>query len=339
MLDLAARNKETVLRNAYLKAKRQTERGAAGKPAAFVVPAAQHDPLTAVKMINKLLVQGVEVQQARKDFAANGVTYAAGSFVVPMAQPKQGLVRYLLGRTFYPDNEWTRNRDGSPMRPYDMATDTMAEFMGVRVDPLDEAVRGDFQTLAGAVPMAGTVAPGAAAYVIDGRLNDSFRAVNMLLDKSIAVRRVDKAADPGVRPGDFIVGAGSPAVLAAVARDTGVDFAPLKTGTSQGTHDVTRLRIGMYQRYAGGNMDEGWARLVLEQFGFLYTSVMDAEIKKGGLESRYDVIILPDDTPAAITGERGSRARAGGSPRVPERHRPRRRGGAEERSCRRAAPW
>ena len=41
-LDMAARNRETVLRNAYLKATRQTERGATGKPAAFVIPAEQH---------------------------------------------------------------------------------------------------------------------------------------------------------------------------------------------------------------------------------------------------------------------------------------------------------
>jgi hypothetical protein len=303
VLDLAARNKETVLRNAYLKARRQTERGAQGKPAAYVVPAAQHDPPTAVKMINKLLVQGLEIEQARKPFVANGVTYGIGSFVVPMAQPKRGVARYLLGRTVYPDNEWTRNRDGSPMRPYDMATDTMFEFMGVRVDPVDEAVRGDFQTLVGAVPQAGTVAPGAAVYALDGRLNDSFRALNMLLDKGIAVRRVDTTAEAGVRPGDFIVGAASPAVLASVARDTGVDFAALKADVKQGTHEVTRLRIGMYQRYAGGNIDEGWTRLVLEQFGFLYTTVMDAEIRKGGLETKYDVIIIPDDSPAAITGQ------------------------------------
>ena len=63
-LDLAARNKETVFWNAYLKGKRQTERGAAGKPGAYVISAAQHDPLTAQLMINKLLVQGIEIQQA-----------------------------------------------------------------------------------------------------------------------------------------------------------------------------------------------------------------------------------------------------------------------------------
>ena len=60
-MDLAARNKETVLRNAYLKAKHQTERGAAGTPKAFVVPFhEQHDPLTTLKMIDKLLAQGNE---------------------------------------------------------------------------------------------------------------------------------------------------------------------------------------------------------------------------------------------------------------------------------------
>jgi len=63
------------------------------------------------------------------------------------------------------------------------------------------------------------------------------------------------------------------------------------------------MRTGMYQRYMGGNMDEGWTRFVLEQFSFPYTSVMDDEIKKGNLNTKYDVIILPDDSTAMITGE------------------------------------
>jgi hypothetical protein len=59
----------------------------------------------------------------------------------------------------------------------------------------------------------------------------------------------------------------------------------------------------MYQRYWGGNMDEGWTRFLLEQFAFPYATVMDAEIKKGGLDAKYDLIILPDDAPGMITGE------------------------------------
>lgn len=308
LLDLAARNRETVLWNAYQKAKRQTERGAEGKPAGYVIPAAQHDPLTAAKLIDKLLGQGVEVKQAPRGFAtAGGMSYPAGSWVVSLAQPKMGVIRYLLGRTRYPDNDWTRGRDGSPMRPYDMATDTMFEFMGVRVEPLDQVVEAGLEKVVAPVQAAGTVAQGGSAgYVFSGRLNDSFRAVNMLLDKGVMVRRVDRAAE-GLDAGDFVVGAG--ADLASVARQTGVSFTALRQPAGQGTHEVKRLRIGMYQRYWGGNADEGWTRLVLEQFGFSYVTLMDAEIQKGNLNDKYDVIILPDDSTAAITGDRGEAAR------------------------------
>src|SRR4051812_9384837 len=210
-LDLAARNRETVLWNAYLKGKRQTERGAAGKPGAYVISTAQHDPLTALKMVNKLLGQGIEIQRASKAFTtSDGMMYPAGSFVVPMAQPKMGLIRYLLDRTFYPDNEWTRDRDGFPIRPYDMATDTMFEFMGVRVDPLDDAseLSGlSLQKVAANIAPAGKVTRSAAGYGIDGRLNDAFRAVNLLFDRNVAVRRVDRPA-AGLRPGDFLVAPG-----------------------------------------------------------------------------------------------------------------------------------
>ena len=306
-LDLAARNRETVLWNAYLKARRQTERGAAGKPGAYLISSIQHDPLTAVKMINKLLGQGIEVTRAAKSFTTSaGMIYPEGSFVVSMAQPKMAVIRYLLGRTFYPDNEWTRDREGAPIRPYDMATDTMFEFMGVRVDPLDDV--GEIhdvpvQKVPSTIAPAGKVTRGANGYSIDGRLNDSFRAVNLLFDQGVALRRVDKAS-AGLRPGDFLVPAGSESTLEAVARQTGVDFVPLRAAVSDGVHDTRRLRVAMYQRYGGGNMDEGWSRLTLEQFHFPYTSIFDPEIKKGALNDKYDVLIFPNDSTSTITGER-----------------------------------
>jgi len=304
VLDLAARNKETVLRNAYLKAKRQTERGAQGKPAAYVIPTGQHDPLTTIKLVNKLLDQGIEIQRAAGEFAdKDGRVYAAGSYLVSLAQPKMGLIRYLLGRTFYPDNSFTREPDGTPAHPYDMATDTMAEFMGVRVDPVDEAVSGDFDKLTGPVPAVGRVADSTDGHSIDGRQNDAFKAASLLLDKGVSLRRIDRA-DGDLRPGDFIVPSGTPnALLDETAGATGVDFRALAPGLQKAGHTVKRMRLGIYQRYWGGNMDEGWTRLLLEQFAIPYTILMDAEIKKGGLNAKFDVILLPDDPPALITGE------------------------------------
>ncbi|MEO8372301.1 MAG: peptidase M14 family protein, partial [Candidatus Solibacter sp.] len=310
-LDLAARNRETVLWNAYLKGKRQTERGASGKPAAYLISALQHDPLTSIKMVNKLLVQGIEIQRASKPFTTGaGMMYPAGSFVVSMAQPKMGLIRYLLGRTFYPDNEWTRNRDGSPVRPYDMATDTMFEYMGVRVDPVDEMGEASLEKVAAPIVPAGKVTRGPNGYSMDGRLNDSFRALNMLFEKGVAVRRVDKAS-AGLRPGDFLVASGSEAALETIAAQTGVDFTPLRSAVSTGVHEMKRQRVAMYQRFGGGNIDEGWSRFVLEQFNFPYTSIFDPEIKAGNLSDKYDVLVIPNDSTATLTGETAAAGAAG----------------------------
>ncbi len=302
-LDLTARNKDTVLWNAYLKGKRQTERGAAGKPGAYVIPAAQHDPLTTELMINKLLLQGIEIKQASQPITLeSGMTYAPGSYVVSMAQPKMGLIRYLLGRTFFPDNEWTRNKDGSPIRPYDMSTDTMYEYMGVRVDPIDEPLTANLTVLTGPVHHNGVVTKGGAGYSLGGNLNESFHAVNQLLAQGITVRRVDKPSQ-GLKSGDFVVPAAPNATLAAIAQQTGVDFRPLNTPVSAGIHDVKKLRIGMYMRYGGGNIDEGWTRFTLERFNFNSTPVLDAEIKKGNLNAKFDVILIPEDSTATLVGE------------------------------------
>jgi len=305
-LDIAAKNRETVLRNAYLKASRQTERGAEGSPAAFVIPAEQHDPLTMQKMMNKLLAQGIEVKRAAARFEHEGRVYAPGTYVVSMAQPKRGVIRWLLGRTFYPDNTWTRNADGSPIRPYDMSTDDMAEFMGVRVDPVDTSPTTDLAVVGDSIAPHGTVARGSHGYLIDGRLNDAFMAVNLLWDEDVAVRRFTRQHGPH-RPGDFWIESAPDGLVARIADQTGVDFQAMDVDGGDAAPAATRLRIAMYQRFYGGNIDEGWTRWLLEDFAFPYTSLFDPELKAGDLNRKYDVLILPEDDVATLTGDRRDR--------------------------------
>jgi hypothetical protein len=244
------------------------------------------------------------VQRAASSFTHEGRVYGAGSYVVSMAQPKLGVIRWLLGRTFYPDNSYTRDSQGNPIRPYDMSTDNMAEFMGVRVDPVDAAPATELTVVSSPVEPAGRVAQGRFGYRLDGRLNDSFKAVNLLLDRGVALRRLDQNAGDDARVGDFVVPTGAPeAVVSEVAQRTGVDFEPLDSDPSQTSRPLTRLRVGMYQRYYGGNMDEGWTRWLLEDFGFPYTSLMDADIKAADLARRFDVVILPADAVTRMTGE------------------------------------
>ncbi len=310
-VDLAARNRETVLRNMYLKASRQIERGRTGAVKAYVLAAGQHDPLTVRKLVNMLLDSGVEVHQATAQFITDGRVFAPGSFVVSMAQPKQALVRWMLGRTFYPDNTYTRDRDGDPIRPYDMSTDTFGEFMGVRSEPLAEAVAAPLTKLTARLVTAGTVAsPAPHGYVLDGRLNDAHRAALLLLAQGVGVRRARAAsADGSIRRGDFLV---APGDVKAIAERTGVDFAAARGAAPADAATLAKPRVALFQRYRGGNMDEGWTRLLFEQFDVPFTTVRDADLEAGGLEAKFDVIVLPADSVAAMTGDDPDRQRGSG---------------------------
>ncbi len=301
LLDLAARNKEMVLKTAYLKAKNQTMRGAEGDIKTVVIPAAQHDYLTSVKMINILLRSGIQIQKAESDIQVEGMHYKKGSYVISLAQPKMGLIRNLLVETRYADNSWTRRDDGTPIHPYDLATHTMFEFMGVRADAVEVAVEGDLRALGDQEVIEGKVSAAPAGYIMDGRQNAAYKVVNMLLDRGIELKRLDKPFLEN-RAGDFILEKGFEQVLADIAGETGVNFMELLTFPGEGLHTVKRGRLGLFQRYYGGNMDEGWTRLCFENFSFPYNTLMSEEIIEGDLNKKFDIIILPSDSPEAVTG-------------------------------------
>src|SRR5262249_42383899 len=51
-------------------------------------------------------------------------------------------------------------------------------------------------------------------------------------------------------------------------------------------------RIGLFDVY-GGSIPSGWTRWIFEQFEIPYQTVWGAEIDRGNLISKYDVIVLP----------------------------------------------
>jgi len=305
-LDLAARHRETVLRNAYLKATRQTEAGAQGSPRAYVIPREQHDPLTAAKLIEKLLAQGIEIHAAREALTSGEIRYSAGSYVISLAQPKSGVVKTLLGRTSYPDTPWTRARGGEPLRPYDTATDTMAEFMGVRVDAVDRAVEGPLGLVTEPLlPPVRISDEAPCGYVLDCRWNDSYAAVNRILAEGGEVYRAAEDIETArgeLGPGSFVVPPGKRDLLREIAEELHLEVLPLSREVA-GLRPVVFLRVGLYQGYLGGNIDEGWTCLVLEQFGFPYETLMDSDIREGDLRERVDVLILPSAPTEVMTGE------------------------------------
>jgi hypothetical protein len=53
-------------------------------------------------------------------------------------------------------------------------------------------------------------------------------------------------------------------------------------------------RTALYRPWTA-SIDEGWTRWLLEQYEFPFSSVLDADIRSGGLRQKFDVILLPGD--------------------------------------------
>ena len=110
-------------------------------------------------------------------------------------------------------------------------------------------------------------------------------------------------------PGDFVIEKGNESKLQEVAKSTGVNFLPLYEIENENIHDVEPAKVGLFQRYYGGNMDEGWTKLCFENFEFDFENVFSEEIKEGNLNKKFSVIVLPSDSKEAITGEFGKTSR------------------------------
>ena len=314
LVETMGRYRQNFLKNRALAASRQIERGAA--EFGHVIPMHQHDPGTAAKFASTLMMNGVEVHRAAERFTSGSRVVEPGDLIVRLDQPSRALIKTMIEPMIYPDNEWTRRRDGSPLPPYDMASFTLADHMGVETFQLSEKITAKLEKLTSAPKPAGKISgTGSAGWLLTPAWNDSFRAVNRILKNGGAVYRLRNPPQPWA-PGTFWIPATVPtntASIQALATEFGLPFTAMASepaGLARSSPGEGRqlkpLRIALYRRYAGGNMDEGWTRFLFDQWEFPYARVDADEIKKGGLNAKYDAVLIADDTVRAIVGAGGS---------------------------------
>jgi hypothetical protein len=294
MLDIASKDRENWLYDSWQTGHRQIE---AGGNELYVVPADQVDFPTAVKMINALRWEGIEIEQAKAEFKIGDRAYPAGSFVIRAAQAYRAAVVDLLNPQVYPDRRVYPG--GPPERPYDIAGWTLPMQMGVTVDKVNQPLTINSQPVEWAqVPAGGVQTDPTFGFAFDSRVNDSATAVNKLLAEGETVFRTTGAVTTrnGQLPaGTFVVQkrAGAEGRVATVAHELGLSVAAVDQ-TPANQRQIAAPKVALYKA-AGGNADEGWTRYILERFGFGFTSLMDQEIRTNkALHKSYDVIVLPD---------------------------------------------
>ena len=296
-------------------------------PRGYIIPAEQADFPTATKFINALREVNVAVQRATADFTVEGTRYAAGSYVVMTAQAFRPHVMDMFEPQSHPDVFLVPG--GPPTPPYDNAGWTLALQMGVKFDRILVAFSGPFVAVTewNAKPLAGQVRGVArpAGYVTSRWVNDAFVAVNRLLAGSeevysltaplTSIRAAPRAeAGSPYGTGSFYIRSkpGTRRVLDSLAVALGVDFTGVAARPPTTASRLRAPRIGLWDQY-GGSIDAGWARWILEQYGFPFARVFAPELDAGNLGAKYDVLIfVGGGIPGEPQGARGGGGGGGG---------------------------
>ncbi|MGH7607257.1 MAG: M14 family zinc carboxypeptidase, partial [Gemmatimonadales bacterium] len=268
LVRLAARDRRGFIDRFVAVGRRAIETGRAGDPFAYVLPAppAQRDAESWATLANVLRAAGVEVRRAAEPFTADGERYAAGTLVVPMAQPFRAHAKDLL--------EVQRYTPVNDRPPYDVAGWTLPATMGVRAVRIANPFSADLVLVDSVVPTPGRIEEseagegGAEMFVLRNRTNGESRAVAALL----------AAGQQVTVSGDSLVVRGSRArgLLTEFAARHGFAVRAVPAERVAGTTRRRLPRIGLYRPWTA-NMDEGWTRWVFEQYGISYTTVRDSD--------------------------------------------------------------
>jgi hypothetical protein len=266
-------------------------------PFAFVVPAAQRDPLATYEMLEILKFADVEIHRATSAFSADGKPYPAGSYVIKTAQPYGAFAKTMLEKQIYPDLRLFPG--GPPEPPYDVTGHTLWMLMGVTVDQVNKAFDAPLQLVKSLTPVAARTAPRPrGAYLVGPESYGVFKMVAQLQKASVPTFRMAKSF--GQHPvGTFVI---PPSVAAQPIVDRAAkEFGITVTGVNRlPSVDVYRLkpgtRVGLWK--GAGNMPGGWAMWMLEQYGINHDIVRSQDFA-GNLNAKYDVILMPSGTTKA----------------------------------------
>lgn len=277
-------------------------------PRGYILPADQPDLGTAVEFLNALIKTGIVVHKATADFTVNGKKYPSGSYIVKTNQAFRPHVLDMFEPQDHPND--FQYPGGPPVAPYDAAGWTLAYQMGVQFDRIMDGFEGPFEKnpLGQIIKLSGAaVKNSSAGYVLDARANQSYKAVNDLINGGAEVYRISNAtADPAYSNGSFFIPSNSKAktIIDKMAAENNMQLISVNQKPASLTK-IKKARIALWDTY-GGSMPSGWVRLILEKFDYAFDVIYPKDIDTGNLKAKYDVIVFVGGAiPALNSTERG----------------------------------
>jgi hypothetical protein len=286
-MNYTASNKETFLKNFWLKSKRSVLKATTEGPAAYVLDQTAR-PNEAAALCDLLRLHGVEVQRLSKETEVAGVKHPEGSYVVRMDQPYSRLADMLLDKQFYNPN------DTPPYDDTGWTVQALRNLKSARVT--DVAILKAAMTPVGerTAPEGRVVGEGNTFVVAHNgdRVLATFRF--KLQDVKFAVAEEGfEAAGRKFGAGAMIVTGGDVrSRVAAAAAKLGVTVYAVSEPPKVATHPLAAPRIALVHTWTN-TQNEGWFRLALETSGIPYTYISDQKLRgMANLREQFDVIVF-----------------------------------------------
>lgn len=302
VLNTAANNSQELLMNSYKMASDNINKGKNEAPFAYIVPKNQRDSLTVEKFIYTLTLSNIQVYSLDKSIQSGNQFFEKGSYVVPLAQPYRAFVKNIFEYQRYPEIGSGSKEDVT--LPYDGAGWTLHLGMGVDVVEAAKTFDAPMSPVNPYSLMKKTLPDAWENYIIfDPAVNNSYMAVSVLMKKGFPVWR--NYTDSSIPSGSFVT-ANSPACGSALKEIN--EYAPILTATASNLPvekyvKLKTFKLGLYQNY-GENMEEGWARFVLDQFKIDYETIHPKDFAKKDFIKKFDILVfLGASTPEIESGK------------------------------------
>lgn len=312
ILETAAKYRYDFLFDKWRIGKDVIERFASEPPYGWIISADQRDPFSTANLIDKLLINGIEIYQVESGFVHNGISYPKGSYIISNSQPFGLFIKNLLEKQDYPDlrkykHLWqgvvgSPKISREPIPAYDGAGWTLPLQMGVDCQEISHPLDVRKKLIEHAEPPSRLTGGSGSYFILSPSDNGSYIAVNQTLNAGGKVKRTTE--DFTLDGKKFVKGA----FLIETSSIKQTNFTKIlsssKTQATRGkvavsTTTVKKPRIALYKSWVA-SMDAGWLSWIFEQFAFPFDSLTNAEVKAGNLNKRYDVIVLPDQWTRSI---------------------------------------
>ena len=317
-LQLASSNPQVILENFYRKSRNAIEDGRDNAPHGWVIPSGQRDMTRVTRLVNLLLLQGVEVGRIddaatfetpaanvddTEDVDAPEVdpadepasetrTYPAGSYVIKRDQPYGRLAKIMLETQEFPD-------DG--LRTYDDTGWTLGLMQHAEVHPIDDSTVLDVAAEPiGVARDIGRVAGGEATY---GHAVAHYGSTNMVTLRYRLGALGVEAAEAAFEAEGIDFPAGSLIIprpdrpadierLGLAVESLGLTAAALTARPDVPTHAVDLPRLAIFSTW-GNTQEVGWVRHAFDQFEIPFALIFKERIAAGDLRADYDLILVP----------------------------------------------